>query len=137
MRYLSPREVLYIHFAVAEGSGVRDVGLLESALARPRSSAARSSAGGEEAYPSIFEKAAVLLDSICGNHPFVDGNKRTAITTASIFLSENGYEVTATNNELEEFTLLVARTKPDIGEIAKWFEDHTSRAEDPAGGGGS
>lgn len=132
MRYLSPREVLYIHFAVAEGGGVRDVGLLESALARPR-----SSAGGEEAYPSIFEQAAVLLDSICRNHPFVDGNKRTAITTASIFLSENGYEVTATNKELEEFTLLVARTKPDIGEIAKWFEDHTSRAEAPAGGGGS
>lgn len=121
MRYLSGEEVLYIHFAVAQGGGgVRDLDLLLSAVARPR-----SSVGERDAYQTIYEKAAALLDTICRNHPFVDGNKRTGITAASLFLAVNGYRVTASNDELVAFTVAVAAERPEIGEIARWFEDHS------------
>lgn len=128
MKYLSPEQVLYIHFEVTEaGSGLRDMGSLLSALSRPR-----SSFGGDEAYPRVYEKAAVLLDSICRNQPFVDGNKRTGITAASLFLAENGHELTASNDEVVEFTMFVAIEKPDIPVVARWFEDHTVEVDDSA-----
>lgn len=76
IKYLSLEQVLVIHEKLIEkygGShGIRDHALLESAVVRPR-----TSAFGEEAYPTLFLKAAVLLHSIIKNHPFVDGNKRT------------------------------------------------------------
>jgi death-on-curing protein len=75
MRPLTLIEVLELHRRVVEQSGealgIRDLGLLESAIAQPR-----MTFGGEELYPSLFEKAVALGFSIIMNHPFIDGNKR-------------------------------------------------------------
>ena len=100
-------------------------GLLQSALARPQ-----ASFDGKELHPDLFSKAAALLYSLVNNHPFVDGNKRTGITSAGIFLRLNGWEIIATNEELEQYTLLVASSHPEIGEIRNWFKKHSHKRKD-------
>src|SRR5579859_834077 len=83
--YVSLEDLLIIHTDQIErygGShGIRDIGLIESALFRPQ-----SSFGGEDLYPDFFDKAAVLVHSLLLNHAFVDGNKRTAMATVLVFL---------------------------------------------------
>ena len=100
---------------------MRDVGLLESATMRPQ-----ATFDGEDLYPGLFPKAAALMDSIIRNHPFVDGNKRTGIAAAGIFLMQNNYHLTVTNEELETFTLHVTISKPDISEISFWLESNSN-----------
>ena len=78
MRFLTVEEVLYIHFQVIDGfgglHGVRDIGGLESAIALPQ-----TTVFGDEAYPTVIEKASSMLHSLILNHPFLDGNKRTRV----------------------------------------------------------
>jgi death-on-curing protein len=128
MNYLTIYQVLFLHARiVAEtggSQGMHDLGLLESALARPR-----ASFEGVDLYPDLFAKAAALMDSLVHNHAFVDGNKRTAIAAASIFLRQNGWQLRASNAELESFTLHVARTKPSLSEMNAWLEAHSSPLE--------
>jgi death-on-curing protein len=76
-------------------------------------------------YPDIFAKAAALLDLLIRNHPFVDGNKRTGIASAGIFMLINGYKLTATNPELEKFTLEAARSEHSLPEIAAWLQNNS------------
>lgn len=120
MIYLSIAQILFMHSRlIAEtggGHGVRDVGLLDSAISRPR-----ATFGGEDLYPHIFDKAAALMESIVQNHPFVDGNKRAGITAAGIFLRRNGYWLTATHQELEEFTMGVAKGELGSSCISNWL----------------
>jgi death-on-curing protein len=124
--YLTPEQVLFLHDRLIEESGgehgVRDVGLLESALAR-------SPAGstGPTFYPEATLQAAALLNGMTRNQPFVDGNKRIGIATAALFLEANGYQLTAGNLELEGFTLHVTTGEPFLSEIAAWFQTHTKR----------
>jgi death-on-curing protein len=84
MNYLTVEQVLFIHARlIAETGGehgVLDLGLLQSAVSRPH-----ETYGGQNLYPDLFLKAAALLESLIGNHAFVDGNKRTAITSAGLF----------------------------------------------------
>ncbi|MFQ5855792.1 MAG: type II toxin-antitoxin system death-on-curing family toxin [Anaerolineae bacterium] len=124
MNYLTGVQVLFLHARLIEETGgshgVRDVALLESAVARPR-----ATFGGEDLYPDLFSKAAALMDSLIRNHPFIDGNKRTGIAAAALFLRQNGRRLTATNPELETFTLYVAESGPDISEIAEWLGSHS------------
>jgi death-on-curing protein len=87
---------------------VRDYGLLESALARPR-----TSAFGQDAYRDIHEKAAALLHSLARNHALVDGNKRLALAATIAFYGMNGMRLTFTNDEAYDFVLDVARGKLD------------------------
>jgi death on curing protein len=88
-RYLALDEVLKGAVAVlGPNPPVRDVGLLESALARPQ-----TTVFGEDAYPSFAEKAAAVLHSMVANHPFVDGNKRMAFAVVAAFAALNGYTV--------------------------------------------
>ncbi|HLA45582.1 MAG TPA: type II toxin-antitoxin system death-on-curing family toxin, partial [Aggregatilineales bacterium] len=87
------------------------------------------SAFGSDAYPSIFEKAAALLDSLSRNHPFVDGNKRTATAALILFLDENGYRVTWKPEEALEFILAVAQGQRDIVTIAAWLKENSSPLE--------
>ncbi len=126
MNYLTTEQVLFLHARLIEETGgshgVRDVGLLKSAVARPQ-----ATFGGEDLYPDLFSKAAALMDSLIRNHPFVDGNKRTGIASAALFLQQNGRRLTATNAELEAFTLYVAVSGPDISEIAAWFQAQSER----------
>ena len=65
------------------------------------------------------------MDSLIRNHPFLDGKERTGIAAAAMFLRMNGYQVNATNTELEEFTLLVAQSNHRIEDMAVWFQMHT------------
>ena len=120
MKYLTPQQVLFIHARlVAETGGedgLRDLGLLEAAFARPR-----ATFDGRDLYEDVFDKAAALLESLILNHPFVDGNKRTAITSAALFLLRNGYQLVADNSELEQFTLSVVQKRLTLDAIASWF----------------
>ncbi|MFZ3064862.1 MAG: type II toxin-antitoxin system death-on-curing family toxin [Nitrospirota bacterium] len=127
MNYLTPEQALFIHYRLIEETGgshgLRDIGLLQSAIARPM-----AAFGGDDLYPDIFTKAAALMHSLIKNHPFIDGNKRTAITSSSIFLLRNGFQITASNKELEQFTLEAASTKIEIEKIARWFKKHSVKA---------
>ena len=124
MIYLTAEQALFIHYRLLEETGgshgVRDISLLQSAIARPM-----SSLGGKDLYPDIFTKTASLMHSIIKNHPFVDGNKRASITAASTFLARNDYTLTAANKELERFTSAVAAENRELKEIASWFKKHS------------
>ena len=122
-RYPSLEEVVAIHFRITEktggSQGVRDWDLLSSALGRPQ-----ATFGGEDLYPDIFLKAAAVVQSLSSNHPFVDGNKRTALTTLEYFLHLNGLGIKATQREKVDFTLWAENEKPKLEEIASWIKKH-------------
>ncbi len=100
---------------------VRDYGLLESALARPQ-----ASAFGEDAYPSIHEKAASLLQSLARNHALVDGNKRLALAATIAFLGINGIRLTLTNEDAYDLVIEVATGRlSDVPRIAAMLASHT------------
>ncbi len=107
MKYISIQQVLFINSRVivetGGQTGLRDLALLESAVARPH-----ATFDGQDLYPSLFEKAAALLDSLVNNHPFLDGNKRTGITATAMFLLMNGFRLSCSQSEMEIFTLQVA-----------------------------
>jgi death-on-curing protein len=97
--------------------GLRDPGLLESALARPRSGY----------YQTIFEQAAALMQSLASNHCFIDGNKRMAMGCAYIFLDTNGFTVDHEGAEGEKFLIeRVIVGKAEISEIASWLASRAS-----------
>lgn len=124
VRYLTAQQVLFIHarLIVETGgeAGVRDVGLLASAVARPQ-----ATFDGQELYPNLFAKAAALMSSLIQNHPFLDGNKRTGITAAALFLRRNGRVLHISNAELESFTLRVVNERLPVADIAHWLERHS------------
>ena len=101
--------------------GVRDIGLLESALARPKNLLAYS-----EQTPSLALLAAAYAKGIVANHPFVDGNKRTAFTVSVTFLLLNGLRLTATKEDrvLTFWSLAAGEITED--QLAAWFESNTS-----------
>ena len=122
--YLTAEQVLFVHYRLLSETGgehgVRDLGLLESAIARPQATFDR-----QELYRDIFEKAAALMESLINDHPFVDGNKRTGIACTVLFLQQNGISFSAKNAELEKFTLRVASSKAGRSEITKWLKKHS------------
>jgi len=126
IEYLSLDQVLYLHEALIEATGgsagMRDVGLLESALGRPA-----ASFGGQDLYPSLEAKAAALMHSLVSNHPFVDGNKRVAIAATELFLQANGHIFTADNDALFDFTMACAASQLGREEIRIWIEQHSVR----------
>ena len=127
MSHLTAEQGLFIHYRLIEETGgshgIRDITLLQSAVARPM-----ATFESNDLYPDIFSKAAALMHSIIKNHPLIDGNKRTAITAASLFLIRNKHQITATNKELERFTLKVASTNVELKEITVWFRKHAKPA---------
>ena len=107
------REVLAAH---GGGAGIRDQTLLESAVAAPQ-----ATYGGVPVMSDATEVAAAYLFYICRNHPFVDGNKRVGLGAALVFAEVNGFEVRATDDELEELTLGVASGRIPKEEVIKFF----------------
>ncbi len=101
--------------------GVRDQGLLESALGRPR-----NQHGYSEAPPSLAQLAAAYAYGICRNHPFVDGNKRTALAVAGAFLQRNGFCLLATQEGAYLTFLALASGELTEEELAAWFERNTA-----------
>ena len=126
IRYLTLDDVIAIHdnmVSLYGGShGIRDLGLVDSAVARPQ-----ATFGGEDLYPGIYKKAAALFHSLIFNHAFVDGNKRTSITSTARFLSMNGYELNASDKEFVSFPLRVENKHLSFEEIASWLKNHTKR----------
>ena len=123
MNFLSAEQILFIHDRVIRETsgahGVRDLSGLLSAVGRPQ-----ATFEGEELYPDIFSKAAALIESLIGNHPFLDGNKRTGIVAASIFLLRNGFRLEAGQQEILDFTLAISTSEIPTNEISGWFEEH-------------
>lgn len=128
MYYLSAEEILQLHFQVIEdfgGShGVRDERRLKSVIEAPQ-----QEIFGAEQYPNLFEKAAVYMRNIIGDHPFSDGNKRTGTVVSGVFLLRNGYEIIVPNQDLENFAVKVATDKLDIPVVAQWLERHSKKKE--------
>lgn len=96
--------------------GLRDRGAVASLVALPQ-----QVIFGRELYSNIYHKAAVYARSIIKNHPFLDGNKRTGMSVAIIFLENNGMRCRAKKGEIEVFAIKVAKGKLDVEEIARWF----------------
>jgi death-on-curing protein len=115
---LSLHEVLIRRFGGS--GGVRDLGLLESALMRPQTGY----------YKSLSLQAAALLQSLCQNHAFVDGNKRVAFAVTAIFLRMNGFRLSVEPDNGESFLIKdVIQRKASIEVIAKWLERHMKAAK--------
>ncbi len=121
MIYLGVEDLLHIAEEALGNVEVRDIGLLESAAARPQ-----ASAFGEDAYATIHEKAAALIHSIARNHALVDGNKRLALAGGATFLWITGLRLTLTNGEAYDFIIAIASGQlDDIGSIADTLRRQT------------
>ena len=120
MIYLSLDELLHVaQRTLGSDVGVRDHGLLESALARPQ-----ATVFGGDAYPELEEKAAALLHSLARNHALVEGNKRLALAGTIAFLGVNGRRLTLTNDEAYDLVMAVtAGGLDEIVEIATRIRD--------------
>ncbi|MGY0691893.1 type II toxin-antitoxin system death-on-curing family toxin [Virgibacillus sp. FSP13] len=128
MNYLRARDVTLIHFIVMkkygeEGTaGIKDEGLLETAVHRPQQSVL-----GEDAYPSLFDKASALFESLAGNYCFYNGNVQTAFAVLDIFLKKNGFKLKQNDQEVKEFVTLVAGGRVPLPYIANWLEENTKK----------
>lgn len=124
-RFLNVVELIIINEEIIGGdSRLRDVDLLESAVERPK-----SSAFGQDAYPTVVEKAAALFHSLSRNHAFMDGNKRTSVVATIVFLRLNGYRITWEPEEALAFILEVATGAHDLPAITTWLQDNTAPVE--------
>lgn len=103
-------------------SGIRDESMLKSAIFRPF-----ATFDGQDLYPDIFLKAGALIQSIVQNHPFVDGNKRTAFISAYNFLALNGILINAAENQVVKFMLAVSNQNLSMDEISSWLKSHTTQ----------
>lgn len=125
MQYLQLKDVLKIHSFIVDETGgmhgVRDRGRIESVIARPA-----QVTFGKELYPTVFEKASVYAHAIIFDHPFIDGNKRTAMVSAFVFLELNGYASTLENGMIEQYAPKIVREKIDILAISKWLKNNTN-----------
>jgi len=123
MRFLSLGEVLALHRRILAESGgrlgVRDLGAIASALSQPR-----VSVGGEDAYPTLVDKAAALGYSLIRNHGFLDGNKRLAHAAMEVFLVLNGMELRASVDEQERFMLSLAAGEVSREGLADWLRSN-------------
>lgn len=125
--FLTLEQVLVIHenqIGLYGGtSGLRDLALLGSAILRPQ-----TTFGGEDLYPTLFEKAAALMHSLVLNHSFLDGNKRTGTVSVLVFLEINGYEIDVSQKQLIKVALGVESKKLDINQLAGWLKKNSKRA---------
>ena len=120
---LTKEQILLLHIQLIEttggSDGIRDMGLLESALESPF-----QSYGGEELYPSIQAKAARLCYGLVKNHATIDGNKRLGCHAMLVFLALNGYEMEYTQEELSDLILDVAADRKQYEDILHWLLVH-------------
>jgi death-on-curing protein len=120
-KFLSLDEVLELHAdqisSFGGSPGVRDEGLLESALAQPQ-----ATFGGQFLHPTISEQAAAYLYHIAMNHPFIDGNKRTAFAVTDTFLRLNGCALNLTDDRAYDLVMRVARGTMTKEELSTEFE---------------
>lgn len=120
MKTLSKRQILMLHQQLVEqtggSDGIRDDGLLDSALSAPF-----QSFDNTDVYPSLQQKAARLCFGLVKNHPFVDGNKRIGAHAMLVFLAVNGVELTYTQTELSDIILQVAASEKEYPDLLDWL----------------
>ena len=120
MWYVTFEEVLRINENILGTTPeVRDIGLLASAVGRPQ-----LVVFGTDPYPTLSAKAAALMESICLNHAFIQGNKRTAVIAAIHMLNWNGYDLLVDQMELVNATMSVVEHHWDQQKLAEWIEEH-------------
>ena len=121
---LTLEQVLYIHDQVTEETGgafgLPDLGALSAAVERPKVSFGRS-----EAYPDLFAKAAALLEALCNNHPFIDGNNRVAYVATGLFLELNGFSLVASRRVAEPFMFRMAEGKVSLQQAQVWLSKYS------------
>lgn len=131
-RYLSLAEVLELHDRIISATGgshgLRDLGMLESAIGQPR-----QTFGGEDLYPTLSAKATALGYSLIKNHPFIDGNKRVGHAALEAMLMLNGMELSAEVNDAEAEILAVAAGERTREDFQAWVERHVL-SSDPSEG---
>lgn len=125
-QYVDIEEVYTIHQAIIKRAktkaSVRDFSLLHSAVERPK-----ATFSGLDLYPNVFAKAASLLHSLCLNHAFSDGNKRTAWASTHRFLWLNGYHLKSIKKDAADFMVFVDNGKPSLEEISGWLKKHSKK----------
>ena len=127
-RYLNIVEMMIINEEIIGAqSRLRDVDLLESAVLRPQ-----SSAFGQDAYPTIIDKAAAQFHSLLRNHAFVDGNKRTSVVALLMFLRLNGYNVRWNAEHTLAMILKIATGDSTVEQIATWLRANAELVPDSA-----
>lgn len=134
IEYLTEEFVFYIHMVAIDETfceydghvaysqemrGVKDVALFKSAVLLPQ-----QTFGGEDLYPKIIDKASCYLRSLAMDHPFYDGNKRTALLSTIIFLEMNGYKITCNNDTLYNFAKEIVENKYSIEKIANMLNSY-------------
>ncbi len=128
MIVLTVGEVIRLHqklIALTGGAqGIRDEGLLDSAV-----NGCYQTFGGEELYPTVMEKAARMAFAICKNHPFIDGNKRTAVTSMLVILRLNGVSLLYTQTELVDLGFGIAEGTVEYDDIIVWLQTHGQKIE--------
>ncbi|WP_035423718.1 type II toxin-antitoxin system death-on-curing family toxin [Bacillus sp. UNC438CL73TsuS30] len=129
IKYLTEQQVIFLNmhqirlYSPKEQLGVKEEGLLSSAVNRPK-----QSAFGEDAYPTIYEKAAALFESLLKNHCFHNANKRTAFASLYMFLRQNKYKLIVDPKKAEDFCVqIVDPAQPDVSfeEIVAWIREWT------------
>ena len=128
VKFLSEVEIIAINEeAVAKFGGlhgVKDLYMVRLAIGRPQ-----MSVGFQDAYKTIFDKAAALMHSIINNHPFLDGNKRTSFFGAILFLEYNRWSVEFKRKEGVKFARKVHDLDYSVEQISKWFKEHSIKAK--------
>ncbi len=125
-RFIPTDIVLIIHTSLLQQyggePGLRDAGLLDSALAQPS-----MSFGGKYTHKTLFDKAAAYGFHVCKNHPFVDGNKRVALALMDIFLQKNGWEISSSEEEAYTMMMDLASGQLRKSQLSAWLKQHCSR----------
>lgn len=126
--YITETQAIFINetlidmYSPNEQRGVKDTGLLQSAIYRPQQTVAQ-----EDAYPTIFHKATALFESLAKNHAFYNANKRTALACLEMFLLYNEYELKMSEQEASDFTVNVVEQRLSFEEILKVIKENSSK----------
>lgn len=126
MEYLTAEDILRIHSGVIDETGgshgVRERHALSTLEELPK-----QAAFGRELYPTIFDKAALYVRNLIFGHPFIDGNKRTAMAATDVFLQLNGYRIAVRKGGVESFALSVIKKKLALEDIAVWLKKNSKK----------
>jgi death on curing protein len=118
--YLTPEQVLFIHYRLIHETGgqagVKDISALVAALEKPK-----EQANGQEVYAGLYKKSAVLLEAFLKNQPFHDANKRAAIAAVDLFLRVNGQRIGTDSAEMVRFVKKCAHTSVSLEFMTAWF----------------
>ncbi|MEX1014997.1 MAG: type II toxin-antitoxin system death-on-curing family toxin [Candidatus Paceibacterota bacterium] len=126
MKYLSEEDIIEINSFIIDETGgshgIRDLNSISSIVAQPK-----QKVFSKELHNDIYKKAACYTRGVIFNHPFIDGNKRTAMTSAFIFLEDNGFISTVKKGGIEKYALEIVLKKKNIDSIAAWLKNNTKK----------